>query len=1174
MTYCSSAAVGRRAVSHATSKWFNVVALIMLGLFGMAWSGQSFAQSCDFVAVSPLNQSGPAGSALTITFNAGSACTGGAGNVTGTIAITTDGTGGATAPTTFAATNGVDESFTLTLGPTPGGNGTVTVTCLAGGCAGDTLVFGFATNNQFVYTASTPVAITTNQITPFTVGTNLQINGTPGTLQTNFANVTTTTTYGQVTPNGAGTATTTQSTPIAGTYLVRGNVVCPTTFILPGCSAVPPVDFNVVVEPVSLQAISPNAVATTSGTPINLVVRYGSVSIPAPNGTNIFWTITQPAGGNGVLTGNAVAGGAGQATAGFSATVPGVYTVFATSGCTFCTPSSQTFSITVATVPTMVINGGNGQSTTVGTNFPAVLSIIAENSGLPAGGVTINWAVTTGAATITPSGPTLFTDGEAHASVTPTAAGPLTITATRADAPAVSVTFNLTAINPFTLTTSSPNPASGAIGTAMPFTVLLEQGGTPVPGALVSFTAGAPFAPGAATATTNGAGQATVNFTPSAAGTFTNVVTALYDPDGTPSSGDELQASFTATVATVPTLGIAGGNNQNALLNNPYPTALQVLALNSGTAVPGVTINWAVTGGSATLSSATSTTNGTGNSSITATAGAVAGPVTITATRQDAPAATQTFTLTVEALGTLLVVGGDDQLLAAGVASAPLQVELRNAAGTPVPGAVVSWTTSAGTLASATSTTNATGVASNTVTTTAAGAVQVSASSALTSAPAVFSLNGALASLSGLSGEQRSVAEAIDNACPALAALAAPTPAQQDLLARCRDLIDASGLDPAAAVNAIDQLMTDVAMAQGNASMSAAQSQFQNLKTRIAALRSGTNGTDFGGLAVNTSAGPISMGMLANALSADGSSTTEVGADFSRWGFFAAGTIGRGEADERDIDPAYDYDIDGITLGVDYRKSDQWIFGASLGFTSQDTDLPDERGGVETKGWSISAYSTFYQQDSWYADGVVTWGHNDFEMLRRITYTLPTPGGGTTSINQEADSDSGGDLLSTAFTVGRDFNRGALGIGPYARVLYTRLDFDSFEEDLLPGQPGSGLGLSIEERSLSSLASVLGTKFTYTHSTDWGVLMPHLSLEWEHEFKDDPQSIEARFINDPTGSAMVVRGDPLDTDYFRFGLGLSMVLTRGRSGFFYYEHLVGKDGMSNFSLALGLRLEF
>ena len=216
---------------------------------------------------------------------------------------------------------------------------------------------------------------------------------------------------------------------------------------------------------------------------------------------------------------------------------------------------------------------------------------------------------------------------------------------------------------------------------------------------------------------------------------------------------------------------------------------------------------------------------------------------------------------------------------------------------------------------------------------------------------------------------------------------------------------------------------------------------------------------------------------------------------------------------------------------------------------------------------------TDVRADSWYLDAVLTWGRNRYEMERRIIYTLPLAGGGTTSIDQRARSDSDGDLFSGAFTFGRDFNRGGWGFGPYGRLLYTRLDFDPISETLDAGA-GSGLGLQIRSRQLDSLASVIGGKLTYTHSTSWGVLMPNLQLEWEHEFRDDPQSLEARFIHDPTATPMVLSGDPLDTDYFRLGLGMSMVLTKGRSGFFYYERLLGKDRTSQYNLALGLRMEF
>ncbi|GAB2493578.1 autotransporter domain-containing protein [Arenimonas alkanexedens] len=717
--------------------------------------------------------------------------------------------------------------------------------------------------------------------------------------------------------------------------------------------------------------------------------------------------------------------------------------------------------------------------------------------------------------------------------------------------------------------------AMGPAGTQVNFTLRAETACPPTVDIVLAITAdttgGASIVPPAApTLVINTDYTFTVNLGPTPSGTGTVVASCVITGCTPPS----LTFNFDTDAAVVTLLTAASGGAQSALPNAPFPLPLRVNATDNGVGAVGVTINWSITAGSATLSAATSLTDSLGDATIGVTAGATPGPVTIIGVRQDDASAIAVFNLNVNALGTLAVVGGDGQTLAAGATSAPLQVELRDSTGNPIAGATIDWTASTGTLATATSLTNAAGVAANTVTIATAGALDVTASSPLATAPALFQLNGALRNLSGLSRTQRAVAEAIDTLCPALANLAVLNAGQADLLARCQELGDAAGLDPTSATFALDQLHADVALTQANAAMSTTQSQFQNLKTRIAALRSGAGGgSDFGGLALNTSAGPISLGMLSSAFGAD-EGVPEVGADFSRWGFFAAGTIGRGESDAGAVDPAFDYDIEGLTAGVDYRKSQHWVIGGSLGYTRQDTDLPGDRGGLDTTGWTVSAYSTFYQADSWYLDSVITWGRNDYEMLRRIQYTLPLPGGGSTTVDQTAVADASGDLFATAFTVGRDFNRGAFSVGPYGRLMYTRLGFDEIQERIAPGGPGSGLGLRIERRDLSSLASVLGTKFNWTHSTNWGVLMPHLQLEWEHEFRDDPQAMEARFLNDPTASAIRITGDPLDTDYFRLGVGLSMVLTGGRSGFFYYERLAGRDGESQWNLALGLRMEF
>jgi len=435
-----------------------------------------------------------------------------------------------------------------------------------------------------------------------------------------------------------------------------------------------------------------------------------------------------------------------------------------------------------------------------------------------------------------------------------------------------------------------------------------------------------------------------------------------------------------------------------------------------------------------------------------------------------------------------------------------------------------------GTLTSATSTTNAAGEATNIVTAINSGLVSVSASytdpvSSLGTGPVTFSHNAGISNLSGLTTEQETIADAIDTPCPALAAIPSPTPAQTALFNDCTAVINAVSIDPATATNALDQLIPNIAIAQATASMLAAQSQFQNLKARIAALLSGTQGTSFEGLAFTNGCGTISLGALGNSLTGDDKPKPQLGADFQRCGFFAAGTIGRGEAEAGSINPAFDYDINGLTAGLDYRYSDKFIFGAALGFACQGSDMNGSEGSLDATGWSASAYSTFYKENRWYADTVLTYGRNSYDFERRIRYTLPLPGGGFTAIDQTGRSSSSGDMLEAAFTFGHDFQKGGLSIGHYGRLLYTKLGFDPSVETLETG-PGSGLGVVIETRDLTSIASQIGAKFTYSHSIDWGVVIPHVQVEWEHEFKEDPAQITTRFLNDPTATSIVITGDP------------------------------------------------
>jgi outer membrane autotransporter protein len=604
----------------------------------------------------------------------------------------------------------------------------------------------------------------------------------------------------------------------------------------------------------------------------------------------------------------------------------------------------------------------------------------------------------------------------------------------------------------------------------------------------------------AQTTTNNGFANITLNV--GVVGTYT--IRAGHCPDGCYATYD-----FTITVvAEPPGLGVGSGDGQSAPPNTPFPEDLTVVATGSPpivltdrtgqrggmqlAATPGVTVNWTVVSGSATLQSASSVTNADGIASNKAFAGPTPGPVVIRATRND----------TVPSL-----------------AAAPVSVDFHLTVTEPP--------------------------------------------------------EQKLGDMSGLTPTQKAIADVLDQICYGPDDSASLSAAQQDLHDRCQELIDAIGTDPDGVLGALDELWADIALVQSESSLLAAQSQFENIKARIAALRSGTNRASFGGLALNTASGRLPIGtMLQSLLDADApAGGQEVGSDFSRWGFFATGTFGRGDADAGKLSPAYDFDIDGITIGADYRKSDKLIFGGTLGYTKQDNDLTDRHGSLGTRGWSASLYGTWYQQSSWYVDGVMSYGRNSYELDRRIRYTITGPGGSTT-IDQAGHASGDGDSFTFALSLGRDFNKGGWGFGPYLRAMYTKMSFDAMEEEFDQAVPGYGFALALDTRDVTSLTSTLGGKLTYAHSTDWGVLIPHVQLEWQHEYQADPARVEARFLYDPTATPFTIQGDPIDEDFFRLGLGMSFIMAKGRSGFFYYERLISRERFSQNSLALGIRLEF
>ena len=145
------------------------------------------------------------------------------------------------------------------------------------------------------------------------------------------------------------------------------------------------------------------------------------------------------------------------------------------------------------------------------------------------------------------------------------------------------------------------------------------------------------------------------------------------------------------------------GNNQTAEAGTELPEQLAALVTNAeGSVLSGVTVTWSVEAGGGSLSAATSSTNSQGLAGNTLTLGPQAGANQVRAAVQGTNLST-TFTATAtepppDTVATSIeITGGNGQSAIVGEPlEDPLTVLVKNAAGEPIAGKLVSWSITAG----------------------------------------------------------------------------------------------------------------------------------------------------------------------------------------------------------------------------------------------------------------------------------------------------------------------------------------------------------------------------------------------------------------------------------------------------------------------------------------------
>jgi len=433
--------------------------------------------------------------------------------------------------------------------------------------------------------------------------------------------------------------------------------------------------------------------------------------------------------------------------------------------------------------------------------------------------------------------------------------------------------------------------------------------------------------------------------------------------------------------------------------------------------------------------------------------------------------------------------------------------------------------------------------------------------------------------------------------CVAMSGLPSLTPIERNLFEQCSSMVNTANSKDGLPANpdfvldisdselrgAWQNLAGEEFATQGTMGTKISTGQFGNILQRLMRLRSGVSGVSVADL------GFVADGALVRAssvLSQDRSEPTGGAAsaddtETERWGIFLNGIVGFGDRTGTSREDGFEFDTSGVTLGADYRLSSKWVFGGAIGYGSIDTDLDYttdpasseavlvEGGDVDVSGTSGMLYLASFGE-RFYFDLAAGYGQDGYDIRRQVTYAT----GPSSRLQRTATADPDGTHWGATIGGGYEKASGSWTYGPYLRVSSQSVEIDSYVEQ----GSVSSLALEVDAQDYDSLVSVVGMDVAKVASQSWGVLIPQLRAEWNHEFENDSQLIHTRYFYDPLksepGHELLARTDEPDRDFFIASLSLSAVFKGGNQAFINYDVLLDYLDISSNVFTVGVRFAF
>lgn len=243
-----------------------------------------------------------------------------------------------------------------------------------------------------------------------------------------------------------------------------------------------------------------------------------------------------------------------------------------------------------------------------------------------------------------------------------------------------------------------------------------------------------------------------------------------------------------------------------------------------------------------------------------------------------------------------------------------------------------------------------------------------------------------------------------------------------------------------------------------------------------------------------------------------------------RFAYWTAGTVDFGFANTAAQRSGFKFTTGGVTMGADYRFSDQFSLGAGVGYGHDSTDIGSSGTRSTGDSYSGALYASYRPIPVLFVDAVAGFGTLSFDSRRWVI-----------DANDFARGKRNGQQFFGSLSAGYEYRTDDWLFSPYGRLTASRSTLDQYSET------GAGLNaLTYFKQNVNTLSGTLGVRAGFAKATRIGTFSPYIRVELQHDFNG--QSLAGLAYADIASSGPVyfVPGSPYGSDRVQVGAGTKL----------------------------------